>query len=201
MPETVCGLSPTLVLASSSRRRYDLLAQLGVSPVRIVSPDIDEALARGELPRVYALRMACEKAAAVEATPGEVILAGDTVVALGRRVLPRAGDAHEVAHCLGLLSGRRHRVFSAVALRRIEGKPSIRIAETVITFKRLHLDEIAGYAACREGEGKAGGYAIQGKAGAFVRRLSGSYSGVVGLPLYETSLLLKAAGVVTGSEV
>jgi septum formation protein len=192
----MAGLPPVpLVLASSSPRRRELLAQIGIVPARIASPDIDETARRGELPRDYALRMALEKAAAVTRDDGEVVLAGDTVVAVGRRILPRAADADEVARCLTLLSGRRHRVFSAVALVAADEQVRSRVSETILTFKRLHADEIAAYAASGEGEGKAGGYAIQGHAALFVRWLAGSYSGVVGLPLAETGVLLASAGV------
>jgi len=184
-----------LVLASSSPRRRELLAQIGVTPARVASPDIDESARRGELPRAYALRMAVEKAAAVTHRPGEAILAGDTVVALGRRILPRAADAAEVAACLTLLSGRRHRVYSAIALVAADGTVRTRLSETILSFKRLHPCEIAAYAACGEGEGKAGGYAVQGRAAMFVCWLAGSHSGVVGLPLAETASLLGAAGV------
>ncbi len=184
-----------LVLASSSPRRRELLVQIGVTPTRIASPDIDETPARGELPRAYALRMATQKALAVNRAQDEAVLAGDTVVAVGRRILPRAADAAAVAACLTLLSGRRHRVFSAIAVIDADGLLRARLSETVLTFKRLHRDEIAAYAASGEGEGKAGGYAIQGTAALFVRALMGSHSGVVGLPLYETGVLLGAAGV------
>lgn len=186
----------SLVLASSSPRRRELLAQIGVAPARIASPDIDESPRKGEMPRAYALRMATEKAAAVTRADGEVVLAGDTVVALGRRILPRAADAAEVARCLTLLSGRRHRVYSAIALVDREGVLRTRLSETILTFKRLHGQEIAAYSAGGEGEGKAGGYAIQGRAAMFVRWLAGSHSGVVGLPLAETAALLGAAGVI-----
>lgn len=189
-------LSPmSLVLASSSPRRRELLAQIGVTPSRIASPDIDESARRGELPRDYALRMALEKASAVAREAGEAVLAGDTVVAVGRRILPRAADAAEVRACLTLLSGRRHRVFSAVALVGADGKVRSRLSETILIFKRLHPDEIAAYAASGDGEGKAGGYAIQGRAAVFVRWLAGSHSAVVGLPLAETAALLGAAGM------
>ena len=185
---------PELVLASSSPRRRDLLAQIGVVPARIASPDIDETPARDELPRPYAERLAREKALAVERHAGECVLAGDTTVAAGRRILPQAADAHEVARFLTLLSGRRHRVISSVCL--IEGSGAVRQRTSVSTvqIKRLHADEIAAYVSSGEGVGKAGGYAIQGRAGAFVSFLSGSYSGVVGLPLYEVRGLLIAAG-------
>ncbi|MDX2211541.1 MAG: nucleoside triphosphate pyrophosphatase [Sphingopyxis sp.] len=188
--------APQLVLASSSPRRRELLAQIGVTPARIASPDIDETPRKGELPRDYALRMATEKAAAVSRADGEVVLAGDTVVALGRRILPRAADAAEVVQCLTLLSGRRHRVFSAIAMVDSEGRLRTRLSETILTFKRLHAQEIAAYAAHGEGEGKAGGYAVQGRAAMFVRWLAGSHSGVVGLPLAETAALLAAAGII-----
>lgn len=188
--------APQLVLASSSPRRRELLAQIGVTPARIASPDIDETPRKGELPRDYALRMATEKAAAVSRAEGEVVLAGDTVVALGRRILPRAADAAEVVQCLTLLSGRRHRVFSAIAMVDGEGRLRTRLSETILTFKRLHAQEIAAYAAHGEGEGKAGGYAVQGRAAMFVRWLAGSHSGVVGLPLAETAALLAAAGII-----
>lgn len=186
---------PALVLASSSPRRRELLGQLGLTPVRIVAPDVDEVPRRGEVPQTYALRMARDKALAVEAGVGEVILAGDTVVAAGRRILPRAADAGEVATCLELLSGRRHRVLSAIAVRDARGVVRARLSETIVAFARLHPDTIRAYAASGEGEGKAGGYAVQGLAAAFVRQLSGSYSGVVGLPLFETAALLRAAGI------
>ncbi len=184
----------TLILASSSPRRRELLAQIGVVPDRIASPDIDETPLKGERPRDYAQRMAREKAQAVVPEPGTLLLAGDTVVAAGRRILPRAADVAEVRQCLALLSGRRHRVLSAVALRVGDGPVRVKLSETILTFKHLHADEITAYAASGEGVGKAGGYAIQGRAAAFVRDLAGSYSGVVGLPLYETSALLTGAG-------
>lgn len=187
---------PALVLASSSPRRRALLEQIGIVPARTLSPDIDETPRRGELPRDYAVRLAAEKAAAVPRGPGEVVIAGDTTVAAGRRILPPAETDDIVRHCLTLLSGRRHRVFSAVAVIDAEGRLRERVAETIVTFKRLSAAEIDAYVRAGEGRGKAGGYAIQGRAAAFVRFLSGSYSGVVGLPLYETSALLAASGVV-----
>ncbi len=186
---------PMLVLASSSPRRRALLAQIGFVPARIAVPDIDESARAGELPRDYARRMAREKLDAVPADPGAVVLAGDTVFAAGRRILPRAADAGEVAACLKLLSGRRHRVFSAIAVRGADGRVRERLSETVLRFRRLDDAAIAEYARSGEGEGKAGGYAIQGRAAAFVLNLAGSYSGVVGLPLAETAALLVAAGL------
>ncbi|MBL8648279.1 MAG: septum formation protein Maf [Sphingosinicella sp.] len=187
---------PALVLASSSPRRRALLEQIGIVPARTLSPDIDETPRRDELPRDYAVRLAAEKAAAVPRGPGEVVIAGDTTVAAGRRILPPAETDDVVRQCLMLLSGRRHRVYSAVAVIDAEGRLRERVAETIVTFKRLSAAEIDAYVRAGEGRGKAGGYAIQGRAAAFVRFLSGSYSGVVGLPLYETSALLAASGVV-----
>ncbi|MBB4633872.1 Maf family nucleotide pyrophosphatase [Sphingosinicella soli] len=187
---------PALVLASSSPRRRALLEQIGISPARTLSPDIDESPRRGELPRDYAVRLAAEKAAAVPREPGEVVLAGDTTVAAGRRILPPAETDDIVRQCLMLLSGRRHRVFSAVAVIDAEGRLRQRVGVTIVTFKRLTAAEVEAYVRCGEGRGKAGGYAIQGRAAAFVRFLSGSYSGVVGLPLHEASALLAASGVV-----
>lgn len=187
---------PALVLASSSPRRRALLEQIGISPARTLSPDIDETPRRGELPRDYAVRLAAEKAAAVPRGPDEVVIAGDTTVAAGRRILPPADTDDIIRQCLTLLSGRRHRVFSAVAAIDAEGRLRQRVGVTIVTFKRLSDAEIDAYVRCGEGRGKAGGYAIQGRAAAFVRFLSGSYSGVVGLPLYETSALLAASGIV-----
>ena len=190
-----------LILASTSPRRRDLLAQLGVVPLRIAAPDIDERARKGQPPRDYARRMAAEKARAVTVAAGEIALAGDTVVAAGRRILPRAADASEVARCLTLLSGRRHRVMTAIALIDAEGRLRERLSESIVAFAPLDPALIAAYAAGGEGIGKAGGYAIQGSAGAFVRWMSGSYSGIVGLPLFETRALLIAAGVLAAGTV
>ena len=189
-------MPPPLVLASTSPRRRDLLAQLGVEPVRLAAPDIDETPLKAEQPRAYALRMAEEKARAAVLEPGEIALSGDTVVAAGRRILPRAADADEVSWCLTLLSGRRHRVLTAIALIGADGCIKTRLSESIVAFAPLSATTIATYAASGEGVGKAGGYAIQGGAGAFVRWMSGSYSGIVGLPLFETRALLVAAGVI-----
>ncbi len=189
-------MTPRLVLASTSPRRRELLGQLGVIPHRIAAPDIDESPRPGELPRAYALRMAQEKAEAVAIEPGEVALSGDTVVAAGRRILPRAADETEVARCLKLLSGRRHRVLTAIATRDHDGSVRHRLSESIVAFAPLSERRIAGYATVGEGVGKAGGYAIQGSAGAFVRWMSGSYSGIVGLPLHETRALLVSAGII-----
>jgi septum formation protein len=186
--------APRLVLASSSPRRRDLLARLGIEPARIASPDLDEEPLKGELPRAYALRLAEAKAHAVDRQAGEIVLAGDTTVALGRRILPPADTEAVQRQLLGLLSGRRHRCISAVCTIDPQGRARTRAVETVVAFKRLTEAEIAAYIASGEGLGKAGGYAIQGRAEALIRFVSGSHSGVVGLPLFETRALLLAAG-------
>lgn len=190
--------APQLVLASSSPRRRDLLARIGASPSRIASPDIDETPLKGELPRAYALRLAQAKAAAVERAPGEIVLAGDTTVALGRRILPPADDEIVQRKLLGLLSGRRHQCISAVYVIDQTGQVRTRTVETVLAFKRLTEAEIDAYVASGEGLGKAGGYAIQGRAEALIRFVSGSHSGVIGLPLFETRALLLSAGYPLG---
>ncbi len=189
---------PSLVLASSSPRRLSLLAQIGIVPQRIAAPDIDEEPRPAELPRDYVLRIATEKALAVPRAPGEVVLAGDTTVAVGRRILAKPADEADLRRMLALLSGRRHHVFSAICVIADDARHRTRISDTIVTFKRLSAAEIAGYVASGEGMGKAGGYAIQGRAEGFVRFLSGSYSGVVGLPLFETRTLLESAGVPLG---
>jgi septum formation protein len=188
-----------LVLASASPRRAALLAQAGLVPSRIVAPDVDETPGKQELPRLYALRMALAKAKAVAAQlslpqgeGGFIVLAADTVVVCGRRILPKAGNAAEVECCLRLLSGRRHQVLTALALMAPDAKPRTRVVTTRVAFKVLTREEIAAYVASGEGEGKAGGYAIQGRAEALVKSINGSYSNVVGLPLYETVSLLQA---------
>ncbi|MPT48525.1 MAG: septum formation protein Maf [Sphingobium sp.] len=185
-----------LILASASPRRVDLLRQIGVTPDAIDPADIDESPLKGELPHDYALRMAAEKAAAVAPRhKGALVLAGDTVVACGRRILPKAEDAETARKCLDLISGRRHHVLSAITLIDADGKARHRLSDSIVTFKRLHPDEITAYIDSGEWEGKAGGYAIQGRAAGLIRALSGSHSGVVGLPLYETQALLKAVGL------
>lgn len=184
---------PTLILASASPRRRELIARLGLVPDAINPADIDESPKKGELPRDYARRMAREKAEAAASDQG-FVLAGDTVVAAGRRILPKAEDEGTARKCLELLSGRRHRVLSAIALRAPDGTLRERLSETVVQFKRLSADEIDDYIASGEWDGKAGGYAIQGLAEGLISRIQGSHSGVVGLPLYETRALLKAAG-------
>ena len=188
--------APHLTLASASPRRRELLARLGIAPDALAPADIDETTHTAELPHAYARRMAREKALAV-ATEGYV-LAGDTVVAAGRRILPKAEDEATARACLDLLSGRRHRVFSAIALRAPDGTVRGRLSETVVRFKVLSAEEIAAYLAGGEWRGKAGGYAIQGSAEGLVQWLQGSHSGVMGLPLYETRTLLKAAGFALG---
>lgn len=164
-------------------------------PARISAPEIDETPRRGELPRAYALRLAGEKAAAVARGAGEAVLAGDTTIALGRRILPPAESEDVQRDLLRRLSGRRHHALSAVCVIDAEGRVRTRIADTTVAFKPLSDAELDAYVACGEGLGKAGGYAIQGRAEAFVKSLSGSHSGVIGLPLYETRALLVAAGV------
>ena len=186
-----------LILASASPRRVDLLAQIGVIPDAIMPAEIDETPLKGELPIPYARRIAAAKAAAV-AEAGALVLAADTVVSAGRRILPKTESEEEARAALSLLSGRRHRVHSAVTLVDAEGRARHRLATSVVAFKPLAEEELAAYLASREWEGKAGGYAIQGRAEALIRRLSGSWSNVVGLPLYETRALLRAAGYFFG---
>jgi septum formation protein len=188
---------PKLILASASPRRLDLLARIGFVPDAVVPADIDEAVLKGELPAPHAERLAAAKAAAV-AEPDAITLAADTVVAAGRRILPKAEDEATARSCLELLSGRRHRVHSAVTVIDSAGKARHRLSMTIVAFKRLTIEEIAAYIASEEWRGKAGGYAIQGRAEAFVRFLSGSHSGVVGLPLFETRALLLSAGYPLG---
>jgi septum formation protein len=188
---------PALVLASESPRRKALLAQAGIVPDAILPTSIDERPHKAELPRLHALRLAAAKAeAAVAAWQGEpaLILAADTVVACGRRILPKALTDDDVRSCLALLSGRRHQVMTAVAVASPAAKTHTRIVITRVAFKRLTTAEIETYVAGGEGIGKAGGYAIQGRAEIFVRFLSGSWSNVVGLPLFETVSLLNACG-------
>jgi septum formation protein len=184
------------VLASASPRRAELIGRLGVAPAAIDPADIDETPRKGELPSPYAARMAAGKAARVAARhPGVAVLGADTVVAAGRRILPKAEDEATARVALALLSGRRHRVYSAVSLVDAAGLAHHRLSQTIVTFKRLSAEEINAYVASGEWQGKAGGYAIQGRAEALVRQLSGSHSGVVGLPLFETRALLRAAGL------
>ena len=190
-------MTAPLILASASPRRRELLARLGIEPDAVVAADIDETARDGELPRDYAKRMAREKADTA-ARDDAFVLAGDTVVAAGRRILPKAEDPATARSCLELLSGRRHRVLSAVALRAPDGTLREKLSETALRFKRLSREEIEAYIATGEWHGKAGGYAIQGRAEALVAWLQGSHSAVMGLPLFETRALLKAAGFPLG---
>ena len=184
--------APVLVLASESPRRKALLAQAGIVPDQVRAAAIDETPLKAELPRVYAERLAEAKAHKV-ADGKSLVLAADTVVACGRRILPKAEDDDEVRACLKLLSGRSHQVITAVALMRADGSLARRTVLTRVRFKRLDAAEIETYVDSREGVGKAGGYAIQGRAETFVRTLNGSYSNVVGLPLAETVALLRGS--------
>lgn len=187
-----------LILASTSPRRRDLLARIGVVPDDIRDPAIDETPLRDELPRAYALRMAEEKARAIGPQDGAVVLAGDTAIALGRRILPPADTEAVQRRLLELLSGRRHHCLTGVCVLRPDGTARIRLSDTIVSFKRLEQREIDAYVASGEGLGKAGGYAIQGRAEAFVRSLAGSHSGVMGLPVFDTHALLQGAGVPLG---
>jgi septum formation protein len=184
---------PPLVLASASPRRRALLAQAGLEPDRVVSADVDESPLSGETPGALALRLACAKLAAARA-PDAYTLAADTVVSVGRRVLGKPADADEARAFLALLSGRGHRVITAVAVAAPSGATASRVVETRVKLKRLSEPEIEDYVASGEWEGKAGGYAIQGRAAGFIPSIIGSYGAVVGLPLYETLCLLEGLG-------
>lgn len=181
------------ILGSGSPRRLELLAQIGVTPDSVSAPDIDETPRKAELPRPYCARMAREKVQAVQADPGDLVLCADTTVALGRRILGKPEDREEARSFLKLLSGRRHRVITALAVRRGE-RTWERDVESTVRMKALSDAEIAHYLASDDWRGKAGGYAIQGPAGAFIPWISGSFSAIVGLPLAETASLLEAAG-------
>ena len=192
---------PKLILASASVRRLELLQQIGLDPDALIPADLDETPNRGELPRVLAARLAAEKAEAAAKIAaqrpeleGAFLVAADTVVAVGRRILPKCEVVDEATQCLRLLSGRVHRVYTAVTLITPKGGRRRRLVESRVRFKRFSSDEIEAYLASGEWRGKAGGYAIQGLAGAFVVKLVGSYTGVVGLPLYETLSLLAGEG-------
>ncbi len=198
---------PQLILASASPRRLALLNQIGVEPEHLLPTDIDETPEKGELPRKLAVRLADSKALAAQRKAhltnypaNSLILAADTIVSVGRRILPKAEMMEEAHYCLSLLSGRAHKVYTALCLLTPSGVARRRLVETRIRFKRLNTKEIESYLASAEWRGKAGGYAIQGIAGCFVVKLSGSYSGVMGLPLYETMSLLNGEGynVLTG---
>ena len=194
-------ISKPLILASSSPRRLELLSQINVKPNLILAADIDESPLKNELPKDYCIRIAKEKALAVAKLAAQkhqdlksaIILSGDTAVAMGRRILPKAHNAQEVEKCLKLLSGRRHRVYSCVCVLDEKGNLKSKIAISIVKFKKLEESEIALYLKSGEGVGKAGGYAIQGLAAQFIKFISGSYSAIVGLPIYETRLLLQNA--------
>ncbi|MEM9247878.1 MAG: Maf family protein [Pseudomonadota bacterium] len=191
MPTARTG--PRLILGSGSPRRLELLDQIGVTPDAVRPPDIDETPAKGELPRAYCARIARQKAEAFRPAPDEIVLCADTTVALGRRILGKPADQAEAERFLRALSGRRHRVLTAVAVQSAAGLTE-RLVETTVSFKRLAETEITAYLATGDWQGKAGGYSIQGPAGAFVPWIRGSYPAVVGLPLTETAHLLQAAG-------
>lgn len=198
------GIKPRFVLGSASPRRLDLLARLGLTPDAVDPAEIDETPGKDELPAAYAARMAAEKARTVAARhPDAVVLAADTVVAVGRRILPKAEDPVTARACLKLLSGRRHRVFGGVTIIRPEGSPAgsepaqhDRLVQTTVSFKRLEALEVDLYIESEEWRGKAGGYAIQGRAEGLVRFVSGSYSNIVGLPLFEVRQILRPLGLV-----
>ena len=184
-----------LVLASASPRRLDLLARLGIVPAQVIATDIDETPLKRETPRPHAVRLAFAKAEAAAArAPDSLVLAADTVVGVGRRILPKAETEAQALECLTLLSGRRHSVTTAVVLALPDGRRLKRVVDSAVTFQRLTEQQVAAYLADGEWRGKAGGYAIQGRAEAFIRFLSGSHSNVVGLPLFETAQLLRGIG-------
>ncbi len=189
---------PPIVLASASTRRRDLLNQIGLEPLAIIPTNIDETPHPREAPQLYALRMAHEKALAAllpdDLKGGAVVLAGDTVVAVGRRILPKAETEDQARTCLTLMSGRRHRVYGGIALRLADGMVRSRVVTSKVTFKRMHRDEIDSYIATGDWRGKAGGYAIQGPAAAYIRHIDGSYSNIVGFSLFDVSALLMASG-------
>ena len=184
-----------MILASASPRRLELLRQIGIEPAAIDPPEVDEAALAGETPSKYARRMALAKLEIAAARHrGHWILAADTVVACGRRILPKAETVEAAGSCLELLSGRRHRVLGAIAIRNAEGRIGERLVTTIVTFKRMEVAEIRRYLNSQEWKGKAGAYAIQGKAGAFVGAINGSYSNVVGLSLFDVASLLTGLG-------
>ena len=196
VPAHIVSGRPALVLASGSPRRRELLAQIGLVPDQVDPADIDETPHKDELPSAHALRLAQEKAALVAARhSGGIVLAADTVVGLGRRILPKAEDAATARRCLSLLQGRRHRVYTGFSIVGTDGRVWSRTVETAVIFRTLSDFEIESYIATGDWQGKAGGYAIQGLASLFVRQISGSYSNVVGLPLTEVGGTLRAAGI------
>jgi septum formation protein len=185
--------TPPLFLASASPRRLELLKQVGIVPDRIIPAAIDETPLPREVPAAYAQRIAAAKAQKVAAEyPDAIVLAADTVVAVGRRILPKAETEAEARACLELLSGRRHKVLTAVSITSPKGEKKNCLVTSVVQFKRLSAAEIAAYLATKEWQGKAGGYAIQGQAATLVTFISGSYTGIVGLPLHETVYMLRS---------
>ena len=185
---------PQLVLASASPRRIDLLTQIGIQPDLVSSADLDETPKKGELPIIYARRLAIAKAEAVAATHQGIILAGDTVVACGRRILPKAETADTASSCLRLLSGRQHRVYGGIALITADRKLFARVVCSQVKFRQLTGNDIADMLAFGDWQGKAGGYAIQGFAARYIRYISGSYSNIVGFSLFDVKALLDTAG-------
>ena len=186
---------PLFILASSSPRRLVLLADIGVVPSRVMPADLDETPQKGEVPRELALRLSLEKLRAVAARDHNAfILAADTVVGVGRRILPKAETTADVRTCLRLMAGRRHHVYTGVALQTPPGKILHRVCASTVIFRQLSMPDIDAYVASGEGIGKAGGYAIQGRAAGLIRYMSGSYSNIVGLPLFEVSQMLRGAG-------
>lgn len=183
-----------LILASSSPRRLDLLKQVGIVPDQILPANLDETPLKNELPRSLALRLAVSKASAIPPSPSSFVLAADTVVGCGRRILPKTETEEEARACLATLSGRRHRVYGGIAIRTPEGKILSRVTMAVVEMKRLSAAEIDRYIASGEWQGKAGGYAIQGSAAAFIPSIRGTYSGVVGLSVYDTIQMLTGSG-------
>ena len=189
-----------LILASASPRRLDLLKQIGITPSRVTPADIDETPLKNELPRALALRLSQEKCAAIPSIDGHFILAADTVVAVGRRILPKGETPEDATHCLNLLSGRSHRVITGFTLRLPDGKVKSRTVSTRVSFKHLTPSEKSDYIASHEWHGKAGAYGIQGLADGFVSGINGSYSNIVGLPLYEFRSMLSGVGFFSPTE-
>lgn len=184
-----------LILASASPRRVDLLAQIGIVPDAVIPADIDETLKKGELPRAFALRLAQEKAEKIAVqNAGAIVLAADCVVAAGRQVLDKPVDEKDAERIVRTLSGRRHKVYGGICVIDAAGTVRTRLCETTVAFRRLSEDEVSTFVASRQWEGKAGGYAVQGLAATFVKFISGSHSNIVGLSLYDTAAMLKAAG-------
>lgn len=201
MPAHAAGDRPRLILASASPRRLDLLARVGIIPDEVAPAEVDETPEPRELPADLARRLAAAKARDVaERFPGAIILGADTVVARGRRILPKPASEDEARRFLGLLSGSRHRVYGGVSVIDAQGRAHDRLVVTVVAFKRLSAGEIAAYLDSGEWRDKAGAYAIQGRAAAFVKKINGSYSNVVGLPLYETAALLSGLGLAPSSD-